>query len=181
MQPPIELVERKKNTSLHKGTSAFSSWFHPNSTCIRRFIRTRTYAKSLLSIRYRGLTGSFYCRCLGQRVQRDSCKGVISEPVSGEACTTHFSLWAVLDRNHVFGHRLTVCACCLVQHYSTAGKPGASPIFQFCKKRLKPARVPMTILFPVEAVPIQSPGLYGCRYRHGRRRPAVPRENRSPP
>ncbi|WP_422656813.1 hypothetical protein ACK8P5_13590 [Paenibacillus sp. EC2-1] len=38
-----------------------------------------------------------------QRVQRRSYKGVISLPVTEEACSLHFSLWTVREGNHVFG------------------------------------------------------------------------------
>ncbi|MNI10047.1 hypothetical protein D3C73_631410 [compost metagenome] len=50
-----------------------------------------------------------------RRVQRHGYKGVISQPVTGEAFSLNFSLWTVREGNHVFDQCL-ICMNCIILH-----------------------------------------------------------------
>jgi hypothetical protein len=126
-------LNAKKRISPYEGTSAFSSWFHPNSTC--NFAKTRSLLVSAIGDKTVPLTAAK----IDRRDQRHGYKGVISHPKTGEACSLHFSLWTAREGNHVFGQCLIYVICTILYIVYLKIKGGNKYILSFLT--LSPAKV----------------------------------------
>ncbi|MDQ0089094.1 hypothetical protein J2T12_002504 [Paenibacillus anaericanus] len=104
-------MNAKKTHLVRKGTSAFSSWFHPNSTYIvtfRGFLAWDADAKSLLVSRNgdKSVSLTTVIRSTGSTPQLQ--RGKISTGY-WRSSQLNFSLWTVREGNHVFGQCQILC------------------------------------------------------------------------